>query len=340
MTFKLKRQWFLISLALVAAVFFIGTAALAEDSQNQRQMQYPAIYYGTVIKETGQPVASGTVKAYADGEICGQLPFQEGKFGLPAEDPYIARLLVYNTKKDLTGKEVTFKVESAGRECPAKTDPPKIVWESKAKQAIILIVDESCPGGQDISAGKLTPFSDLTGHWSEGAISRMLNRGLISGYPDGTFCPDKPVTRAECALILSRALDLPAAGPEALSVFGDKGAIPEWTQAAVAQAVAARLFSGYPEPDGSKEFGPDKKVARTELAVILSRAASQKGLQKNSDLTNFSDQDRIPEWAREEVRSAAEYGLAKGYSDGAFRPQKEVTRAEAAAMIDRLLDSL
>jgi hypothetical protein len=340
MSLKLKQQWFLVPLVFVAVVFLIGTAALAEDNQNPPQMQYPALYYGVVKTETGQPVASGTVKAYVDGEVCGKLPFQEGKFGLPAEDPYVARLIVYSAGEDLTGKKVTFKVESAGRECPAKTDPPEIIWKSEVKQAITLIVDESCLDGQNPPVNKLTPFSDLDGHWAEGVVSRMVYRGLISGYLDGSFYPDKPIARAECALILSRALELPAADPEELSAFGDKDAIPDWAKVAVAQAVASGLFSGYPEPDGSRDFGPKKTVNRTELAVILSRAASQKELAQKSDLANFSDLDRIPEWALEEVRAAAEYGLVHGYPDNSFRPQKEVTRAEAAAMIARLLESL
>lgn len=341
MVFKLKHHGFLAILCFILTIFSYGPAALAEDAQEPPQMQYPALYYGTVKTETGQPVASGTVKAYVEDELCGKLSFQEGNFGLPAEDPYVARLIVYREGWDLTGKEVTFKVEVAGREYPAKTDPVKIVWESRTKQAVNLIVAVESPDGQSPPAGKsFSQFPDLAGHWAEGTVSRMVYRGLLSGYENGTFRPDNPVTRAECAAILSRALNLPAAGPEGLTVFGDAGVIPGWAQKTVARAVAAGLFSGYPEPDGSTAFRPDKPVSRVELASVLSRVLSPKGLAQNGGQAGFTDQDQIPEWAREAVRVVAAAGLAQGYPDGSFQPQKEVTRAEAASMAERLLDSL
>jgi len=341
MVSKLRRHGFLAIICFVLILFSFGPVALAEDAQDPPQMQYPALYYGTVKTETGRPQAAGTVKAYVEDELCGKISFQEENFGMPAEDPYVGRLIVYSADRDLTGKEVTFKVEVAGREYPAKTDPVKIVWESRTKQAVNLIVAVEIPDGQSSPAGKsFSPFPDLAGHWAEGTVSRMVYQGLLSGYEDGTFRPDNPVTRAECAAILSRALNLPAVGPEGLSVYGDAGAIPGWAQKTVAQAVAAGLFSGYPEPDGSTTFRPDKPVSRVELAAVLSRVLLQKGLAQDSGQAGFTDQDQIPEWAREAVRVVAAAGLAQGYPDGSFQPQKEVTRAEAASMVERLLGSL
>lgn len=341
MIFKLKRQWIFIFLVLVIMVFSFGPVALAEDNQDPPQMQYPALYYGTVKTESGQPVASGIIKAYVDDEICGKLPFKEGKFGLPAEDPYVARLIVFSDGRDLTGKEVTFKVDIAGREYPAKTDPVKIVWESRTKQAVNLIVAFDNVDGQKPPVNKpFYMFSDLVGHWAEGTVSRMAYQRLLSGYEGGIFRPDNPVTRAECAAVLSRALSLSVVAPEGLSMFGDAGETPGWAQVNVAQTTAAGLFSGYPELDGGKTFRPDKPVSRVELAAILSRVVLQKGLAQNRSQTGFTDQEQIPEWAREAAHVAAAHGLVMGYPDGSFQPQKEVTRAEAAAMIARLLDSL
>ncbi|GEM_PF-2825003 len=341
MTFKLRQQRFLIFLMLITVVISFGPAARAENNQNPLSMQYPALYYGTVKTETGQPVAAGTVKAYVDGELCGQLPFQEGKFGLPAEDPYVARLIVYSASRDMTSKEVNFKVDLAGREYPAKTDPAKIVWESQTKQEVSLTVAIASSDGHGLAAKKSFPvFSDLAGHWAEGTVSQMVYQGLISGYEDETFRPDNPVSRAECSAILSRALDLPAAGLEGIYAFRDFGTIPNWAQKTVAQTVAAGLFSGYPEPDEGKTFRPDRPVSRVELVAILSRFILSRGFEQISNQAQFADQNQIPEWAREAVNLAVANGLVKGYPDGTFQPQKEVNRAEAAAMIARLLNSL
>lgn len=52
------------------------------------------------------------------------------------------------------------------------------------------------------------PKDDITGHWAEAKIRRCMDRGIVEGYPDGTFCPNKPITRAEVCVIIDRLLDM------------------------------------------------------------------------------------------------------------------------------------
>lgn len=329
MTSKPKRGFLLIFICTMV-LFSFGTAALAEDEPNP-EIQYPALYYGRVQTETGQPVTAGKVKAYVNGGLCGQLSFTGGQFGMPADDPYVSRLIVYHEQQDLTGKEVTFKVEIAGKEYAAKTSPASVIWESQTKQEVNLTIAID---------SQTTLFTDLAGHWAEDTISQLTRQGILGGYEDRTFRPNNTITRAEYAAILCRALKLPVVDGKTLSGFADAGAIPGWARNVIAQTVDAGLISGYPEADGTKSFRPHKPVSRVEVAVILSRITLKKDVVPNNDQAQFIDQQQIPEWAREAVSVAAASGLVKGYPDGTFNPLKEVTRAEAAVMIARLLETM
>jgi S-layer homology domain. len=87
------------------------------------------------------------------------------------------------------------------------------------------------------------------------------------------------------------------------------------------------LMSGY--PDGS--FKPDARITRAEMASALSRLLAQEA----SGGTGFADAEGI--WAAVSIRKVQAAGIVTGYGDGTFRPNAELTRAEAVAMIDRLL---
>lgn len=54
----------------------------------------------------------------------------------------------------------------------------------------------------------MLPENDYESHWARDEIDRVIERGLMKGYPDGTFKPDKPITRAELAVVLNRIYDL------------------------------------------------------------------------------------------------------------------------------------
>ena len=188
--------------------------------------------------------------------------------------------------------------------------------------------------------GGAAELTDITGHWAADTIRALVYRGILSGYPDGTFRPEQRINRAECAAVMVRALGLGTGDPAVLAGFSDEAAIPGWARGVVAAASEAGILSGYPEPDGGRTFRPERPLTRVELAAILSRVLAQKKGATNAPPANFADQAQIPSWAREAVNSAAQAGLVKGYTDGSFRPQREVTRAEAAAMIARLLEKL
>jgi len=168
-------------------------------------------------------------------------------------------------------------------------------------------------------------FKDTAGHWASPAISRLALSGVAKGFPDGTFGPGQPVTRAQFVSLLAAALQWPT--PENQPSFKD--AIPQWAQPAIAAAVSRGVVNGY--PDGT--FAPDARVTRSEMAVMIDRALSIGGTEEAS----YKDSDLIPAFALDDVNSVTTAGILQG-SNGYFRPGDGATRAETAVAIDRVIN--
>ncbi|MEK5233390.1 S-layer homology domain-containing protein [Lysinibacillus sp. FSL K6-0232] len=173
-------------------------------------------------------------------------------------------------------------------------------------------------------------FTDIAGHWAEDYIMRAAAKGIVSGYPDGTFKPNHPVTRAEFTVMLAGALKLEGQG--AALTFTDHDQIGGWAKQAVAQAVQAGIVDGY--NDGS--FRPNAQITRVEIAVMIARALK---LQLNANTTTgFADDEAIPQWAKGAVEAIRKLGIVDGRGGNRFVPNETATRAEATVMLLRLLD--
>ncbi|MCL6447071.1 MAG: S-layer homology domain-containing protein [Armatimonadetes bacterium] len=182
-------------------------------------------------------------------------------------------------------------------------------------------------------------FKDMAGHWAEETVGRLAGMGVISGYADGTFRPDNEISRVEVTTILVRALKLPA-GTAPDPKFKDNASIPDWARGAVAAAAKEGLVRGCPQPDGTVTFEADRPVSRVEMAALGARILEKKiGTVTPAEL-GFTDTGNIPDWARASVGAAVARGIVAGYPDGTFRAKTPMTRAEAAAMILRLLDAV
>ncbi len=210
-----------------------------------------------------------------------------------------------------------------------------------AKQPQIPAQGES---GRRRQPGAEATFPDLQGHWAQGAISRLVQMKVASGYPDGTFQPEGQVTRYEIASMMVRLLKPAGASRQDLLVldrkFQDGRYIPQWAREAVAVALREGLVSGYPQPDGSLLLAGEKPVSRVELAALTARIMAKKGKEVAPKGLDFSDADQIPAWAKEAVGVAYAKGIIGGYPDRTFRAERKVTRAEAAAVLLRLANVL
>lgn len=169
-------------------------------------------------------------------------------------------------------------------------------------------------------------LSDISGHWAEKSISRMVYAGAISGYPDGSFKPDNTITRAEFASMLVKAFNLKH---QEGRLFKDTER--HWAKEAIATAAAHGLAGGY----SFDTFGPDDPITREQMAVMTEKAAGLATPLSNG--TSFKDSGDISNWAAGPVAVAVINDVIKGYPDNTFRPKAEATRAEAVAVIVRAL---
>jgi hypothetical protein len=210
-------------------------------------------------------------------------------------------------------------------------------------------VTQPQPGPREGSSQQTQPgaeatFKDLGGHWAEGAVYRLVQMKVASGYPGGFFKPEGQVTRYETASMMVRLLEPAGASGHDLFMldqkFKDSRYFPQWALEAVAVALREGLISGCPQPDGTLVFKGEEPVSRAELAAVIARIIEKKCGKVALQELDFADAGRIPVWARGAVGVACAKGVVGGYPDRTFRAEKRVTRAEAAVAFFRLAELL
>lgn len=180
-------------------------------------------------------------------------------------------------------------------------------------------------------------FGDIQGYWAQSDIERMANKLIVNGSADGTFDPNRTVTRAEFVAMVVRALGL-AEKPQ-FSSYSDVGPNEVWYAGAIGAASAAGLIEGY--ADGS--FRPDAVVTREQVAVILVRAVRYAGelpRQDTSGLELFTDHAQVSDWAKGSASELLAAGMIEGVGNAAFAPQAYATRAQSTVLLNRMLHYL
>ena len=172
-------------------------------------------------------------------------------------------------------------------------------------------------------------LTDIAGHWASSAIEEAVQLGIVDGYPDHTFKPDRQVTRAEFMVMMFKALN--GQGDAGKLNFKDSSLIGTWALKAIQWALSEGIVKGY--QDGT--FRPNQPVNRSEMAVLITRYL---GLSLPEAETEFLDQQAIPAWAEKEIAAATAAGIVNGRLGNRFAPRESATRAEAVMMILRMLD--
>ena len=151
----------------------------------------------------------------------------------------------------------------------------------------------------------------------------------VIGYPDGSVHPNGEITRAEVAVIFFRLLrdDVRSANFTTYNAYTDVSA-DKWYNNPISTMSRLGIIKGY--PDGT--FRPNDPITRAEFAAIAARFDEHKAAK----LASFTD--IYGHWAVSEISLAYENGWIKGYNDGTFRPNRNITRAEAMALINRVLN--
>ncbi|WP_455644303.1 NHL domain-containing protein [Paenibacillus chitinolyticus] len=208
--------------------------------------------------------------------------------------------------------------------------PLIVTAEDGSRKTYTITIERKTPESEKAKP-PVTTFTDIAGHWAESYIKRATAKGIISGYPDGTFKPNHPITRAEFMVMLTGALQLEEKGAKV--TFTDNDQIGTWAQQAIVQGVQAGIINGY--EDGS--FRPHAQITRVEMAIMVARAL--KLSFKANTLTGFADDEAIPQWAKGSVEAIRALGIASGREGNKFVPEDTAMRAEAAALLLRMLET-
>lgn len=223
-----------------------------------------------------------------------------------------------------------------------------------------------------------TIFGDTFGHWARQSINALYELGIVGGEEYGgeiRFAPDRTLSRAEFAVMISRSLDYDTSEYTDDMSYADIADIPAWALDYVKAVSANGIMNGKDMPDGTLCFDPYGKITRQEIMQVignivkkiekdemLSAMESEQRTESTDDseippgefesiqsdlsvsefeiLEKFADSADVAEWARENTIITLSAGIVNGYEDNTVRPTRNVTRAESAAVILRTLNYL
>ncbi|WP_136607420.1 S-layer homology domain-containing protein [Paenibacillus dokdonensis] len=182
-------------------------------------------------------------------------------------------------------------------------------------------------------------FDDIASHWARKSIEDLASRLVINGVNENSYVPNEAITRAEFTAIVTRALGLRLADQEMHFRDVHSG---DWFYNAVQVAVSYGLIQGY----GDDSFKPDQRITREEAMVMISKVMDMTKRstilsmeQQNELLASFRDQAEFSTWARNGAALNIQYGIIQGDQQQAH-PGQNITRAETAAIVERLLQAL
>ena len=169
-------------------------------------------------------------------------------------------------------------------------------------------------------------------HWADSAMTKMAQADILKGDTDGQMHPDRPITRAEFVSMLNRAFRYDSYKDEKLPFSDMTG--KEWYADNIRVAYNQGYFSGITK----NKAGARDPITREQAAAMLCRnlKVDSKALQVDA----FTDGRKISQWSKGSIGASVDKKYIHGYKDGSFRPQANITRGEAAAMLSNSLGTV
>ncbi|MEK3985057.1 S-layer homology domain-containing protein [Paenibacillus sp. FSL K6-3166] len=180
-------------------------------------------------------------------------------------------------------------------------------------------------------------FKDVTTHWAKDIVNEMASRKVINGIGNELFNPSQEITRAEFAAIIVRGLGLKL--ERGTTTFTDVK-ISDWYNDAVQTAYSYKLIDGF--EDGA--FRPTDKITREQAMSMIAKAmiitdlkAKLPSIEASELLHSYTDAIEASGWAKSGIADTLQAGIITGRSGNVLAPKAFITRAEVAAIIQRLL---
>lgn len=203
--------------------------------------------------------------------------------------------------------------------------------EVGAHGALLYEITPSSPVDFSVMAGN---FDDMGNHaWAQEAVDALYEEKVINTKGVRTYAPAQNITRADFAMFLIRALGITGTATE---VFGDVDPEAEYAKE-IAIGKAAGILKGV----GEDAYSPEAEITRQDMMVIVQRGleyahrAYEKGAGNELDI--FSDKALVADYAAEALAAMVRSGIIKGNADGTVNPRGNATRAEAAVVMQRIM---
>lgn len=194
----------------------------------------------------------------------------------------------------------------------------------------INIDNEELPEGIKIN------FKDISNHWAKEMIELLVSKGITKGTSKDLFSPNTQVTRGQFVTFINRSIDFGEVEGDTLT-FTDVKEDDYYYE-----AVRVMYYLGLIDGESETEFGPDNPLTREQAVKILMSVYEHlnKSETAEEDLSGFADEEKIAKWARKAFRKSVALEFIEGKSNKVLDPKGIATRAEAAKLIIKLLESL
>ncbi|MBE9124933.1 MULTISPECIES: glycoside hydrolase family 10 protein [unclassified Coleofasciculus] len=183
---------------------------------------------------------------------------------------------------------------------------------------------------QPTAAYSQITFNDIQGHWAKPCIEQLALQQIVRGYPDGSFKPNAPVTRAEFAAMLSQSF----ADASELRTGGKFADVPasHWASTSIRKAYQTGFLAGYP----GGVFQPNQNIPRVQALVSLASGLKYVPTQPHQETLQaaFTDAAQIPDYSQGAIAAATENQLVVNYPNvRTFNPNQTASRAEIATFL-------
>ncbi|WP_375103159.1 S-layer homology domain-containing protein [Paenibacillus sp. RS8] len=336
-----------------------GNQAVLEIKTGNATITLPAgqINLDALSKQVGQSVALQDIKIQievskptADAVSALEAAAQKGSFSLISAPVTFTVRGIYGDKSIELSQFNTYVKRTIA--IPEGMDPNKITTGvyvdadgtvHHVPTKVVVIGGEYFATINSLSGGTYSviwhplEFSDVANHWAKDAVNDMGSRLVVEGTGNSQFSPDQAITRAEFAAIVVRGLGLEL--DQAATPFSDVKTT-DWYNSAINTAYAYQLINGF--EDGM--FRPDDQITREQAMQIIAKAMKITALKAKLPnqsaegfLNPYTDAGKASDWAISAITDCLQAGVIMGRSSNVLAPKNDMTRAEVAAIVKRLL---